>query len=64
VQTWQVILLAPGVELSLRLDEPLDADAAAQLQRAARPLLRALSELGVVSNETTETEDTYNGNSD
>ena len=64
VQTWQVILLAPSVELSLRLDEPLDADAAAQLQRAARPLLRALSELGVVSNETTETEDTYNGNSD
>lgn len=64
VQTWQVILLAPGVELSLRLDEPLDADAAVQLQRAARPLLRALSELGVVSNETTETEDTYNGNSD
>ena len=64
VQTWQVILLASGVELSLRLDEPLDADAAAQLQRAARPLLRALSELGVVSNETTETEDTYNGNSD
>ena len=64
VQTWQVILLAPGVELSLLLPEPLDADAAAQLQRAARPLLRALSELGVVSNETTETEDTYNGNSD
>jgi DNA-binding transcriptional MerR regulator len=64
VQTWQVILLAPGVELSLLLPEPLDTDAAAQLQRAARPLLRALSELGVVSNETTETEDTYNGNSD
>jgi DNA-binding transcriptional MerR regulator len=64
VQTWQVILLAPGVELSLLLPEPLDPQAVAQLLRAARPLLRALSELGVVSNETTETEDTYNGNSD
>jgi DNA-binding transcriptional MerR regulator len=64
VQTWQVILLAPGVELSLLLPEPLDPQAVAQLLRAARPLLRALSELGVVSSDTLETEDTYNGNSD
>jgi DNA-binding transcriptional MerR regulator len=64
VQTWQVVALAHGVELSLLLPEPLDADAAAQLQRAARPLLRALSELGVVSSDTLETEDIRNGEAD
>jgi hypothetical protein len=64
VQTWQVILLAPGVELSLLLPEPLDPQAVAQLQRAARPLLRALIELGVVSSDTLETEDIRNGEAD
>lgn len=64
VQTWQVVALAPGVELSLLMPEPLDPQAVAQLQRAARPLLRALSELGVVSSETLETEDIRNGEAD
>jgi DNA-binding transcriptional MerR regulator len=64
VQTWQVVALAHGVELSLLLPEPLDPQAVAQLQRAARPLLRALSELGVVSSDTLETEDIRNGEAD
>lgn len=51
VQTLQVVALAPGVQLTLTTDAPLDADTVEQLQRAARPLLRALAELGVLSIE-------------
>lgn len=49
VQTMQAISLAPGVQLLLLTDAPVDSDAAEQLQRAARPLLRALTELGLLS---------------
>jgi DNA-binding transcriptional MerR regulator len=48
VQTLQAISLAPRVQLMLTADAPLDPDAVEQLQRAARPLLRALAELGML----------------
>jgi DNA-binding transcriptional MerR regulator len=48
VQTLQAISLTPHIQLVLAADAPLDPDAVEQLQRAARPLLRALAELGVL----------------
>ncbi|CUU37620.1 MAG: helix-turn-helix domain-containing protein [Armatimonadetes bacterium] len=64
VQTWQVVSLAPGVELSLQLDQPLDPQAIAQIQRAAMPLMRLLNELGVVSGENLPMEVERNGEAD
>ncbi|BCW95288.1 MAG: helix-turn-helix domain-containing protein [Fimbriimonadales bacterium] len=64
VQTWQVLTLAPGVELSLQLEQPLDPQAIAQIQRAATPLMRVLNELGVVSSENIHLEADRNGEAD
>lgn len=59
VRTLQAISLAPDVQLMLATDVPLDPDAVEQLQRAARPLLRVLVELGLLPIDSNEVGDNY-----
>lgn len=54
VQTWQVMELAPQVQLHLAIETPLDAEAVRQIERAARPLLRLLSEMNITINPNKE----------
>ncbi|GBC92372.1 hypothetical protein HRbin15_00840 [bacterium HR15] len=60
VQTWQVMALAPRVQLHLAVETLLDAEAVRQIEHAARPLLRLLSEIGL----TTNTEARHNAKDD